>query len=88
MKITVGYFAQIRRKAGVETEAVDMPDGSTAVEVLKAVEHGQEFQDLLFDDRGLLHSTILFLVNDLPAPPDQPLRDGDRVQVFSPVAGG
>lgn len=88
MKIRVDYFAQIRRKAGVETEAVDMPDGATAVEVLKAVEHGQEFQDLLFDDRGLLHPTILFMINDLPAPPDQPLRDGDRVQVFSPVAGG
>lgn len=88
MKITLGYFAQIRQKAGVENETVDVPEGANPVEALKAVKHGEEFSGLLFDENGRLRSTILFLANDAPIAPDQPLRDGDRVQVFSPVAGG
>ncbi|MFW6172038.1 MAG: MoaD/ThiS family protein [Planctomycetota bacterium] len=88
MKVTFGYFAQIRQKAGVETEAVDVPDGATAVEALKAVEHGEEFRELLFEENGVLRSTILFMVNGAPVAPDHALHEGDQVQVFSPVAGG
>lgn len=88
MKVTFSYFAQIRQKAGAESEAVDVDDGATALEALKLIDHGDEFSGLLFDDSGGLRPVILFVVNDVPAAPDQVLNDGDQVQVFSPVAGG
>ena len=88
MKITFSYFAQIRQKAGVESEAIEVADGTTAIDVLKTIDHGDEFSGLLFDESGALRPVILFVVNDVPAAPDQMLSDGDQVQVFSPVAGG
>jgi len=88
MRVTFIYFAQIRQKAGVESETVEVGDGATTIEVLKTIDHGTEFSGLLFDESGALRPVILFVVNDVPAAPDQVLGDGDQVQVFSPVAGG
>jgi molybdopterin converting factor small subunit len=88
MKITFSYFAQIRQKAGTESETVDVADGATVLEALQSIDHGDEFSGLLFDGSGALRPVILFVVNDVPAAHDQVLSDGDQVQVFSPVAGG
>ncbi len=88
MKVTFSYFAQIRQKAGTESEAVEVADGASALEAVKSIEHGDEFSGLLFDESGAVRPVILFVVNDVPAAPDQVLSDGDQVQVFSPVAGG
>jgi len=88
MKIRFSYFAQIRQKAGTESETVEVADGVTALEALQSIEHGDEFSGLLFDESGAVRPVILFVVNDVPAAPDQVLSDGDQVQVFSPVAGG
>ncbi len=88
MKIRFSYFAQIRQKAGTELETIDVEDGATALEALKTIHHGDEFAGLLFDDSGALRPVILFVVNEVPATPNQVLSDGDQVQVFSPVAGG
>jgi molybdopterin converting factor small subunit len=88
MKITLTYFAQIRQKAGIESEIVDVSAGSTAIKALKSVSHGAAFDEMIFDESGTLRPVILLLVNDSPAASGQVLNDGDRVQVFSPVAGG
>ena len=88
MKIRFSYFAQIRQKAGTESETVEVADGATALEAVKLIEHGVEFAGLLFNESGALRPVILFVINDVPAAPDQVLNDGDQVQVFSPVAGG
>lgn len=88
MKVTFGYFAQIRKAAGTESETIEAADGVTVLEALKSIDHGDEFCGLLFDDSGALRSVILFVVNDVPAASDKALSDGDQVQIFSPVAGG
>ena len=88
MKITFSYYAQIRQKAGTESETVEVSDGATAFESLKAVDRGEEFRRMLFDESGELRPAILFVINDVPAAKDATLRDGDQVQVFSPLAGG
>lgn len=88
MNVTFNYFAQIRQKAGIETETIEVADGATALEALKSVDHGKEFSGVLFDESGALRPVILFVVNEVPSAPDQVLNDGDKVQVFSPVAGG
>ena len=88
MKITFSYFAQIRQKAGVESETIEAADGSTLLEAMKTIDHGEEFQSVLFDGNGVLHPVIMFVVKDVPAAADRVLIDGDCVQIFSPVAGG
>jgi molybdopterin converting factor small subunit len=88
MKIALTYFAQIRRKAGVETETVTAADGTTVCRALQAADHGAGFRELLFDGTGAVRPVILLVVNGLPAAPDRVLHDGDHVQVFSPVSGG
>ncbi len=88
MKITVSYFAQIRQKAGTESEMIEVAEGATALDALKSIDHGDEFSGLLFDESDALRPVILFVVNDVPAAPEQGLSDGDQVQIFSPVAGG
>ncbi|MEI8242084.1 MAG: MoaD/ThiS family protein [bacterium] len=88
MRISLTYFAQVRRQAGTETELVTAADGTTALGALQAVEHGAGFRDLLFDSAGALHPVILLVVNGLRAAPDRVLHDGDCVQVFSPMSGG
>jgi molybdopterin converting factor small subunit len=88
MKIKFNYFAQIRKKAGVESEMVDVANGATVLAALKTLKHGDEFKGLLFDESGALRPVILLVVNEVPASPDRKLNDGDCVQVFSPVAGG
>lgn len=88
MKVTFSYFAQIRQQAGCESECVEVPAGASSVDAMTHVSHGKAFQSLLFDDVGAVRPSILWVVNGLPVTPEQPLVDGDRVQLFSPVAGG
>ena len=88
MKITFKYFAQIRQKAGTESETIEVGEGATARESLQSLEHGAEFRGLLFDESGALRPVILLLVNNTPCTAEQVLSPGDCVQVFSPVAGG
>jgi len=88
MKVTFSYFAQIRQKAGTESETVEVAEGVTALDALQSINHGDEFSGLLFDESGALRPVILFVVNDVPTAPEQGLSAGDHVQVFSPVAGG
>lgn len=88
MNITISYFAQIRQAAGMESEPVEVPGGATVLDAVRSVDHGAQFKALLFNESGALHPVILFLVNDIPAAPDRPLKDGDRISIFSPVAGG
>ena len=88
MKITFAYFAQIRQKAGVETETVSLVEGMTVCSALQKVDHGAGFHELLFDATGALRPLLLLVVNGMPAAPERVLHDGDNVQIFSPVAGG
>ena len=88
MKVTFKYYAQIRQRAGTETETVELKDGVAALEALRSLRHGPEFQGLLFDGQGNLQPTILIVVNGIPANAEQKLKDGDELSLFSPVAGG
>ena len=88
MKITLKYFAQIRKQAGRETETIEIHDGATVLEVLNAVDHGDDFKAIVFDASGSPRSVIMLIVNDMPVTHEHILSDGDMVQLFSPVAGG
>ena len=88
MKITFSYFAQIRQQAGTESETVEVLDDATALDALKSIDHGEAFSALLFEESGALRQVILLIVNEVVSTSETVLKDGDCVQVFSPVSGG
>jgi molybdopterin converting factor small subunit len=92
MRISMTYFAQIRRAAGGDTETLELPAGATAADALSAAAagHSADFRALTLAPDGAPHANLIVLVNDQPAARGRPapLRDGDRISLFSPVAGG
>ena len=92
MKVTFSYFAQVRRAAGVETETVELPDGSELAAAVAEIadRHGDELKAIVLDDGGGVRPSILLLVNGAPVSrgASPALSDGSAVSVFSAVAGG
>jgi molybdopterin converting factor small subunit len=86
--ITVRYWAAARAAAGVDTDVVAAPEGSTLADVLAAVR-------ALHVDRPRLAQVLAVcsvLVGDRPVgaadPGDVVVRAGDRVELLPPFAGG
>lgn len=78
-RITVRYFAMFREHAGVGEETLEL-DASTARDVFEATRerHGSQ------EPKG--HCKVA--INDHMAEWDSPVKDGDVVLLFPPVAGG
>jgi molybdopterin synthase sulfur carrier subunit len=80
--LVVRYFAGARAAAGLDEEALEVPDVATVdalVDVL-AQRHGPALA------RVLAAST--FLVDEVPGGRDRPLRGARHVDVLPPFAGG
>jgi len=77
--ITVRYFAMFRENAGLGEETLTV-DVETAADVFRATRerHGSH------EPSG--HCKVA--INDVMADWDSPVRDGDVVLLFPPVAGG
>ena len=77
MKLTVRLFGDLRRylPEGQDPIQMELPEGSTSMTVL--------------DSLGI-HPGEVWVVraNKQVVPEDQPLRDGDDLEVFEPVGGG
>jgi MoaE-MoaD fusion protein len=75
------YFAIVREIIGQSEESREVKPDQTV---------GQLFDELAVDYPAIqrLRRSILFMVNEEYANPDQPLRDGDVVALIPPVAGG
>ena len=78
-RITVRYFASFRENAGVSKETVEL-DTATAGDVfeLTKARHGSS--------EPLGHCKVA--INDEIVGWDAPVKDGDTVLLFPPVAGG
>lgn len=78
-KITVRYFAMFRERAGTASESLTT-DAETAGDVFRATStrHGSS--------EPLAHCKVA--INDEMTDWDAPVRDGDTVLLFPPVAGG
>jgi molybdopterin converting factor small subunit len=86
--VTVRYWAAARAAAGVDSDTVDVGDGTTLAVLLKAVHD-------LHGDRPRLPEVIgvcSVLVGDRPVgatdPDDVAIRPGDTVELLPPFAGG
>jgi molybdopterin converting factor subunit 1 len=81
MRVRLLYFARVAEITGRDGEDVELPDGATAGDALKAAAAGHP-------GLGAPGFTPLLAVNRRHAGPRDPLADGDEVAVFPPVSGG
>jgi molybdopterin synthase sulfur carrier subunit len=86
--VTVRYWAAARAAAGVDSDEIPAPDGTTLADVLAAVR-------TLHEDRPRLSEVVQVcsvLVGDRPVgsadPVDVRLQAGDTVELLPPFAGG
>lgn len=92
MKITLTYFAQVRRLAETESDAFDLAPGATAEEAIRqaVARHGDAFGAMVLNEAGQLRPSLLVLKNGVPISRDGrcELKPGDALALMSAVAGG
>ena len=96
MKITVKLGAPLSQVVGAKKVILSMPEGTTTADVLNELKVRYPDFDAGLKGKGLrkpLDKTLYSLfVNARPVAFDRaaatPLRDGDQVFLFLPVAGG
>ena len=81
MKVRVRCFAAVREIVGVSELLIDLPEGSTLMQLIHRL-HGQ------FPRLQALTGSLLFSVNREYASPDTRLAAGDEVAFIPPVSGG
>ena len=93
MRVRVRYYAVAREAAGKSDEAVSLPEGSTMLDLVKALVglHGP-LEEYAFDGDGRPLDYLMFSVNDVDISGlggfRTVLRDGDTVRVMPPIGGG
>jgi molybdopterin converting factor small subunit len=90
VQVAVHYLAQVRRAAAVAGEVVTVPQGSTLRQLVVqiACQHDDAFRAMVLDGAGQPQRTLLYAVGEEQADLDQVLRNGDRVTILAPMAGG
>ena len=81
--VTVRYFAAARAAAGAESEALELPEGSTVDDAIAAIrdKHGADLERVLGRCSFLLDEVA---VRDRAVP----VADGALLDVLPPFAGG
>jgi len=95
MNVRVQYFAQVREIAGIKEETLDLPEGTTADELLQELceRHGKEFEEYILD-RATGHPKLFlqFMLDTEPLSSlgglQAKLKDGSSFAIIPPVGGG
>ena len=74
MKVKIKLFATLR-KFGPEEQEVDLPENATIGDAINLLNLPKEIP-------------LLKIVNGEHRPPNHPLKDGDELALFPPIAGG
>jgi molybdopterin converting factor small subunit len=90
MQVTVHYFAQLKKAAGVARETVAIEADWTLARLLKHLAecHGESFRGLVLDASGQPQRTLLLAIGDEQADLNQNLHDEAEVTVLTPMSGG
>ncbi len=90
MQVTVHYFAQLKRAAGVSQEAGALAPGDTLAQLVRqlAQTHDDTFRAMVLDAAGQPQRALLYAVGDAQADLDRVLCDGDVITILAPMAGG
>jgi molybdopterin synthase sulfur carrier subunit len=92
MRVKVEFFALLREKVGAPEADVDFI-GTTVMDLVEALSdiHGEFFRDQVLEGDGL-RSMVKILVNGRDVKGLRglftELKEGDRVSIFPPAAGG
>ncbi|NPV75870.1 MAG: MoaD/ThiS family protein [Anaerolineae bacterium] len=90
----INLYATFRLIAGEKKIIVDLPNGSTIMEVIRAaVKSYPVLKKHWFDDHNDLHAHVHVFYNGveavtLPQGFDTPLNENDALDLFPPVSGG
>jgi molybdopterin synthase sulfur carrier subunit len=90
----VNFYATLRQIVGQKTVEFDLPEGTTAIQLVEAVmEQFPRMRPELVDENGDLHGHIHIFVNGRDAPfledkLDTVISSSDKVDIFPPVGGG
>lgn len=92
MNISIEYFGQLQHIAGVKGESVELADGTDVKTLVAqlAERWGERFKDFVFGEDGQLRRSIPVVVNDrqIAYGEEVQLKDGAKVMILSPIAGG
>ena len=90
MQVTVHYFAQLKRAAGVGSERVAIAPGTNLAGLVGQLAAGRDdaFRALLLDTTGQPQRALLYAIGDVQAEFERQLHDGDVVTILAPMAGG
>ena len=80
--VTVRFFAGAQAAAGTAEEKLVLPAPATVRTLTR------ELSGRFGADLTRVLAAASYLVDELAAPPDRALRDGDRIDVLPPFAGG
>ncbi|MFN2106167.1 MAG: ubiquitin-like small modifier protein 1 [Candidatus Promineifilaceae bacterium] len=90
----VNFYATLRQIVGQKTVELDLPEGTTAIQLVEAVmEQYPRMRPELVDENGDLHGHIHLFVNGRDAPflenqLDTVVKPTDKIDIFPPVGGG
>lgn len=90
MNVTVRYAAQAGAAAGTASERVDLSGAPTVGDLLVrlAERHGDALRRLLVDGDGRPQESLLLVVGDEQVRSGRPLKDGDVIDILTPISGG
>ena len=92
MNVKLRYTAQLKDKAGLETENIELKPNENLHDLLKklASRYGEEFGNILFDENGTYRNSNLIAIYlfQVSYEENNELKDGDEITLISPVSGG
>jgi molybdopterin converting factor small subunit len=92
MKITLDYSSYLLHQIVRPQSAIELDEPYFVQDLIRrlAEEYGETFRNTILDASGNLRPMILLSVNEEQIDWNEPLplRNGDRIALLSPIAGG
>lgn len=91
-RVVVQFAAQIRHATGLEQDEYELAAESSVAELVASIaaRHGTAVQQVLVDEQGKLHPSVLVFVGNQQVTVDSPLVAEENLTVtfLSPISGG
>ena len=92
MKLSVTYFAQLKKEAGKPSEVLEFENEVNLKDCIKLVskKYSSQFYEMFFDDNRTYRDAVVLIINSIQVryAENPNLNDGDELLIMSPIAGG
>ena len=92
MKLSITYFAQLKKEAGKPSEVLEFENEVNLKECINMVskKYSSQFYEMFFDEHGTYRDAIVLIINSIQVryAENPNLNDGDELLIMSPIAGG